>query len=123
MNFELGAGQTEFLNKLDKVCEKIRPYEEECYLAEKINDRVIPEFVSMGMLGCPISKRYGGLGYDMLTFALAMERIGREGSSLRTFFSVDVSIGRMSCRAGPAKIRKKSTCHIQLQAERSWPLP
>lgn len=107
MNFELGAGQTEFLNKLDKVCEKIRPYEEECYLAEKINDRVIPEFGSIGMLGCPISKRYGGLGYDMLTFAMAIEHIGREGSSLRTFFSVDVSIGQLVLQSWASEEQKK----------------
>jgi alkylation response protein AidB-like acyl-CoA dehydrogenase len=47
------------------------------------------------MLGCPISKKYGGLGYDILTYLFAIERIGQEGNSLRTFFSAHVSIGQM----------------------------
>jgi alkylation response protein AidB-like acyl-CoA dehydrogenase len=37
------------------------------YLEEKFNDKLIPEFSKIGMLGCPISTRYGGLGYDILT--------------------------------------------------------
>ncbi|NHI03901.1 Glutaryl-CoA dehydrogenase [Candidatus Nitrosotalea sp. TS] len=43
----------------------------------------------------PISKKHGGLGYDILTYVFALERIGREGNSLRTFFSAHVSIGQM----------------------------
>ncbi|MGH9964182.1 MAG: acyl-CoA dehydrogenase family protein [Nitrososphaeraceae archaeon] len=31
------------------------------------------------MLGCPISTKYGGMGYDFLTYCLALERIGEEG--------------------------------------------
>jgi len=38
---------------------------------------------------------YGGLGYDILTYVLAIERIGQEGNSLRTFFSAHTSIGQM----------------------------
>jgi alkylation response protein AidB-like acyl-CoA dehydrogenase len=47
------------------------------------------------MLGCPVSRKYGGLGYDILTYILALERIGKEGSSMRTFFSAHTSIGQM----------------------------
>ncbi|SHO48045.1 putative acyl-CoA dehydrogenase [Nitrosotalea sinensis] len=95
MNFEVSEEQKNFLNKVDRVCKSIRDYETRCYLDEKINDRVIPEFGEIGMLGCPISKKYGGLGYDILTYLFALERIGREGNSLRTFFSAHVSIGQM----------------------------
>ena len=95
MNFEVSEEQRNFLDKLDRVCKSIRDYETRCYLDEKLNDRVIPEFGEIGMLGCPISKKYGGLGYDILTYLFAIERIGREGNSLRTFFSAHVSIGQM----------------------------
>lgn len=95
MNFEVSEEQKNFLDKVDRVCKSIRDYEARCYLDEKINDRVIPEFGEIGMLGCPISKKYGGLGYDVLTYLFAIERIGREGNSLRTFFSAHVSIGQM----------------------------
>lgn len=95
MNFDVSEEQKKFLEKVDKVCKSIRDYETKCYLEERLNDRVIPEFGDMGMLGCPISKKYGGLGYDVLTFMFALERIGREGHSLRTFFSAHISIGQM----------------------------
>jgi alkylation response protein AidB-like acyl-CoA dehydrogenase len=95
MDFGLSEKQKKFLAQVDRSCKEIRPYEEECYLEEKLNDRVVPTFSKVGMLGCPISKKYGGLGLDMLTYALAIERIGMEGSSLRTFFSVHVSIGQL----------------------------
>lgn len=107
MNFELSQGQKKFLDQLDGVCKEIRPYEEECYLAERSNDRVIPAFGKIGMLGCPVSRKYGGLGLDMLTYALAIERIGREGSSLRTFFSVHTSIGQLVLQGWASEEQKK----------------
>ena len=107
MNFGVSEKQRKFLNKVDSVCKSIRDYEEECYLKERSNDRVIPEFGKIGMLGCPISKKYGGLGYDILTYLLAIERIGEEGSSLRTFFSAHISIGQMVLQGWANEEQKK----------------
>lgn len=95
MNFEVSEEQKNFLGRIDRVCKSIRDHETRCYLDEQSNDRIIPEFGEIGMLGCPISKKYGGLGYDILTYLFAIERIGREGNSLRTFFSAHISIGQM----------------------------
>ncbi len=95
MNFEVSDEQKRFLEQVDQACKSIRDHETECYLEEKSNDMIIPVFEKIGMLGCPISKKYDGLGFDMLTYVFALERIGREGNSLRTFFSAHVSIGQM----------------------------
>ena len=95
MNFEVSKEQKTFLEQVDMTCKSIRDYETKCYLEEKINDRIVLEFSKIGMLGCSISKKYGGLGYDILTYAFALERIGREGNSMRTFFSAHISIGQM----------------------------
>jgi alkylation response protein AidB-like acyl-CoA dehydrogenase len=95
MNFERSIEQNDFISKVDACCQKIREPEEKAYLEEKFNERLIPEFSKIGMLGCPISARYGGLGYDILTYVMALERIGEEGSSIRTFFSAHTSIGQM----------------------------
>jgi alkylation response protein AidB-like acyl-CoA dehydrogenase len=86
MAFNISTQQELFLKQVDNTCKIIRPYEEGCYLQEKFNDKVIPEFAKIGMLGCPISREYGGLGHDNLSYILAIERIGQEGSSMRTFF-------------------------------------
>ena len=95
MNFEVSEEQKNFLEQVDSACTSIRDHESKCYLEERANDRIVPEFGKIGMLGCPISKKYGGLGYDVLTYMLALERIGKEGNSLRTFFSAHISIGQM----------------------------
>lgn len=107
MDFDVSKEQQEFLGKVDSACMEIRPYEDEAYLAEKLNEKVVPVFSKIGMLGCPISRRYGGLGLDMITFALAIERIGREGSSLRTFFSAHISIGQLVLQAWGNEEQKK----------------
>jgi alkylation response protein AidB-like acyl-CoA dehydrogenase len=95
MNFDLSNDQKNFLRKVNDICKVLRKDEEKNYLNESINEKVIPYFTKIGMLGCPISKEYGGLGYDILSYLLALERIGEEGSSMRTFFSCHTSIGQM----------------------------
>lgn len=107
MSFEPTKKQLDFLAKVDKVCHLIRNNEEKSYLKEKLNEKVIPEFAKIGMLGCPISKKYGGLGLDILTYAMALERIGQEGNSLRTFFSAHISIGQMVLQSWANEEQKK----------------
>ena len=107
MNFELSSDQHNFLRRVDNACRSIRAHEEDCYLAEKFNDQIVPAFGKIGMLGCPVSKNYGGLGYDMLTYALALERIGQEGASLRTFFSAHTSIGQLVVQGWGNEEQKK----------------
>jgi alkylation response protein AidB-like acyl-CoA dehydrogenase len=107
MNFDLSSDQNQFLQKVDGSCRSIRSYEEKCYLEERFNDKIVPAFAGIGMLGCPLSKKYGGLGYDMLTYALAVERIGHEGASLRTFFSVHTSIGQLVLQGWGSEEQKK----------------
>ena len=74
------------------------------------------------LLGLPISSRYGdGQGTDMVTYALAIERIGREGTGVRTFFSGHTSLGMLTIQkwgddeqkegyltAGDARARRSS---------------
>lgn len=107
MNFEISGKQKNFLEKIDKVCRSIRENEEKSYMQEKINEKVIPEFGKIGMLGCPISTKYGGLGYDILTYVMALERIGQEGNSMRTFFSAHISIGQMVLQSWANDEQKK----------------
>lgn len=51
MDFGLSEKQKKFLAQVDGACKELRPYEEECYLAEKLNDKVVPTFSKAGMLG------------------------------------------------------------------------
>jgi alkylation response protein AidB-like acyl-CoA dehydrogenase len=107
MNFNISNRQKNFLSRVDNASKLLREYEEECYLRERINDRIVPIFKNIGMLGCPISTKYGGLGYDFLTYCLALERVGEEGSSVRTFLSAHTSIGQLVLQGWANEEQKK----------------
>lgn len=107
MKFDLSTDQKVFLQKIDGICKLLREYEEKSYLKESLNKKVIPFFNKIGMLGCPISREYGGLGYDILSYLLALERIGEEGSSMRTFFSCHTSLGQMILQNWGSEEQKK----------------
>jgi alkylation response protein AidB-like acyl-CoA dehydrogenase len=97
MNFEISDEQRLILNVIDEACKKIRPIEDKCYLEHKFNDELPPILKSAHLLGLPISRKYGeGQGADALTYALALQRIGEEGTGVRTFFSGHTSLGQVT---------------------------
>ena len=97
MNFDISEEQSMILEQVDRVCKEFRPIEDKAYLEHRINDQVQPFFAKAHLLGLPVSRKYGdGQGADMVTYALAVERIGREGTGLRTFFSVHMALGQMT---------------------------
>lgn len=97
MNFDISEEQAMVLEQVDRACREFRPIEDKCYLEHRINDQVRPFFAKAHLLGLPTSRKYGdGQGADMMTYALAVERIGREGTGVRTFFSVHMALGQMT---------------------------
>ncbi len=107
MNFDTTKEQEDFISRVDSVCKSLRSIEEERYIEDRLNEKLVPEFSKIGMLGCPISKKYGGLGFDILTYCKSLERIGEEGNSMRTFFSVHTSIGQMVLQGWADEDQKK----------------
>ena len=97
MNFDISEEQTLLLEQVDRACREFRPIEDRFYLEHRINDQIQPFFAKAHLLGLPTSRKYGdGQGADMVTYALAVERIGREGTGVRTFFSVHMALGQMT---------------------------
>ncbi len=96
-NMQLTDEQELVLEQIDRVCKELRPTEDRAYLGRRFNDQVKSQFAAAHLLGLPISRKYGdGQGTDMVTYALALERIGREGTGVRTFFSGHVSLGMLT---------------------------
>ncbi len=94
---ELTDEQELIISQVDGVCREVRPIEDGCYLDHRYNKEVADLFGQARLLGLPISTLYGdGQGIDMVTYAMAIERIGREGTGVRTFFSGHVSLGMMT---------------------------
>src|SRR5215212_2763386 len=82
------------LEDVEAFCRALRPIEEQCYLERRFNDRIVPLAREHGLLGMPVPVVHGGRGADMVTYARALARIGREGTGVRTFFSGHSSIGQ-----------------------------
>ncbi len=96
-NFDLSDEQSLILENVDRACKAVRPVEDRRYLEHKYNEQVRKIFADAHLLGLPISRQYGdGQGADMVTYALTLERIGREGTGVRTFFSGHVSLGQLT---------------------------
>ena len=97
MNFEISDEDKMILEVVGEACKKIRPVEDRCYLEHRFNDNVISVFKEAHLLGLPISAQYGdGQGADALTYTLALERVGQEGTGVRTFFSGHTSLGQLT---------------------------
>lgn len=97
MNFQVSDEQRLVLDEVDRACRELRPFEDEAYLSGRFNDHLAPIFKKAQLLGLPISRRYGeGQGADVLTYALALERVGKEGTGVRTFLSGHVSLGQVT---------------------------
>jgi alkylation response protein AidB-like acyl-CoA dehydrogenase len=80
------------LKDVNDFCEKLRPTEDVCYLEHRYNDQTIPLAKEFNILGLPVPEEFGGRGAGNFTYIKAMERIGMEGSGVRSLFSVHSSL-------------------------------
>ncbi len=88
------AARDRLLEDVEAFCRALRPVEERCYLERRFNDQIVPLAREHGLLGMQVPVEYGGREADMVTYARALARIGREGTGVRTFFSGHSSIGQ-----------------------------
>ena len=108
MSFEVSEEQKLILDEVDRACKELRPFEDRAYLSSRFNDHLVPIFSKAQLLGLPVSRRYGnGQGADILTYALALERIGREGTGVRTFLSGHVSLGQLTVQKWGSEQQKE----------------
>ncbi len=82
------------LKDVNGFCEKLRPTEDVYYLEHRYNDQTIPLAREFNVLGLPVPEEFGGRDADNFTYVKALERIGMEGSGIRSFFSVHSSIAQ-----------------------------
>ena len=92
----------------EAFCQEIRPEEELCYAERRKNEQVIPVAKKHNLLGMNIAAEYGGRGADNVSYFKALARIGREGTTVRTFFSGHLSIGAYPIQTwGSDALKKK----------------
>ncbi len=76
MDFELTQEQIMFRDLAHKFAEQeIVPYIKEYEREEKYFEEVVQKVKPTGLMGAPISEKYGGLGIDRVTLALIFEEL------------------------------------------------
>jgi alkylation response protein AidB-like acyl-CoA dehydrogenase len=93
---------------VEAFCREVRPAEELAYAERTFNDQVVPLARKHNLLGMNVREEYGGRGADAVSYLRALARIGREGTTVRTFFSGHLSIGAYPIQTwGSEALRKK----------------
>ena len=93
MDFELTDEQRLIRETVRRFAEQeLAPAASERDRAGRFPRELVSRMASMGFLGGPIPKAYGGSGLDYISHAIITEEIGRADSSLRTTLSVQVSL-------------------------------
>ena len=64
------------------------PHRTEWDRREAVDLDIVPKMAELGFFGLTIPEEYGGVGGDYVTYAIAMEELGRADSALRGIVSV-----------------------------------
>lgn len=75
--------------------EEIAPHAEYFDERKEFPYKIISQLAELGFLGLPIPEEYGGTGADTLSYALAVEEIGRGDASVGITMAAHTSLGTM----------------------------
>ena len=92
-----------------EFCEaEIAPYAAEWDRTETIDRGIVAELAELGFLAAALPEQHGGLGLDMITYALVVEEIGRADSNVRGIVSVSNGLyGKTVARWGTDEQRSR----------------
>jgi hypothetical protein len=108
MNFDLTDEQKAIRELARKFAdEEIAPSAKERDEKESFPVEILRKMGSLGMLGGPIPKEYGGAGLDYIAHAILTEEVGRACSSVRTTLSVHISLVQLTILKWGTEAQKK----------------
>ncbi|HSQ54207.1 MAG TPA: acyl-CoA dehydrogenase family protein [Gemmata sp.] len=103
---------------VEAFCQEVRPEEELAYAQREFNEHVVPLAKKYNLLGMNVSPQYGGRGADAVNYLKALARIGREGTTVRTFFSGHLSIGAYPIQTWGAEAVKRKYLPAAVKGEK-----
>jgi butyryl-CoA dehydrogenase len=93
MDFGLTQEQEMVRKTARDFCDReIAPYARDWDRAEEMDRGIVSKLAEIGFLGGPLPERYGGSGFDNLSYCLVVEELGRADSSVRGIVSVNVGL-------------------------------
>ena len=108
MQFKTTVQHEEFRKKIRAFAEKeIKPI---AFLMDKNNEfpeDAFRQLGAMGVMGTPYPKEYGGLGLDILSYAIAVEELARVDGGAGVILSAHVSLGMWPIFAYGTEEQKK----------------
>ncbi|PAV29396.1 acyl-CoA dehydrogenase [Virgibacillus profundi] len=94
MNFELSKEQLMIKNMVKEFADEvIQPRAIDIDVEAKFPVDIFEQMGELGLLGIPFPEEYGGSGGDTLSYALAVEEIGRVCGSTGLSYAAAVSLG------------------------------
>jgi short-chain 2-methylacyl-CoA dehydrogenase len=94
MNFDLTDEQTNIQRLArDFALQEVKPVAEELDRTKSFPYEVVAKLAGLGLMGMPFPEQYGGAGTDNLSYALAIEELGRIDSSVAITVAAHTSLG------------------------------
>jgi alkylation response protein AidB-like acyl-CoA dehydrogenase len=94
MNFDLTSEQKMIQNMVREFAEgEIAPKADEVDRTARFPIETFQKLGELGLMGLPIPEEYGGAGADTISYALAVEEIGRACGSTGLSYAAHVSLG------------------------------
>src|SRR5699024_1437356 len=94
MNFDLTEEQRMTRNMVrDFANDVIKPRAIEIDVEAKFPNDIFEEMGRLGIMGIPFPEEYGGSGVDTVSYALAVEEIGKMCGSTGVSYAAAVSVG------------------------------
>jgi len=91
----------------DFVSLNVQPFAEKWDREQKIPDAVVSKLAKSGYLGPSLPTEYGGQGWDVVTFGLLNEALGRGSSSLTGVLTVQSMVSMALLRWGTEDQKRK----------------
>jgi alkylation response protein AidB-like acyl-CoA dehydrogenase len=94
MNFDLSDEQRLLRDTVrDFARSEVAPVVEELDRTKTFPYEIVEKLAGLGLMGIPFSQEYGGGGADTLSYALAVEELGRIDSSVAITLAAHTSLG------------------------------
>jgi glutaryl-CoA dehydrogenase (non-decarboxylating) len=97
MDFRLTEEQIQVRDMVREFAEReVAPHIQEWEAKGEFHPEVLQRMGELGILGLPIPERYGGGGFDYVSFALACEELERVDTFMRVVMSVHVGLNSLA---------------------------